>query len=134
MPRYFNPTIDPEDRVLYIEEDEVPEMYFCLEGKIGIGFSFFSRMPGEIGGKDLLVDPITGRQYRVSKTFKKTFLICDHYVLNNHRSEFAYLVLKPIKCFALTKKFFLNTIFPNYPEYSAEMKGEALHRYRKKVK
>lgn len=134
MPRYFNPAIDPEDRVLYEEENEVPEMYFCLEGKVGVGFSFFTRMPSELSSRDLIMDPLTGRQYRISKTFQKTFIICDHYVLNNHRSEFAYIVLKPVKCFALTKKFFLQTIFPEYPEISAEMRGEALHRYRKVLK
>ena len=43
MPRHFNPTLDPDDKVLYEEESEVPEMYFALEGKIGIGFSLFAR-------------------------------------------------------------------------------------------
>jgi len=37
MPRKFEPT--EEDKVIYDEEDEVPEMYFMTEGIIGIGFS-----------------------------------------------------------------------------------------------
>jgi hypothetical protein len=96
-------------------------MYFCLEGKIGIGFSIFSR------GLD-------GKQYRISKSLKKTFMICDHYVINNKRCEFIYLVMKPIKCFALTKKFLQREIFPRYPEIAAEMKSEALLRYKKTLK
>ena len=94
LPRHFNPQADPDDKILYEEEAEVPEMYFALEGKIGVGFTIFSR------GLD-------GKQYRVSKTFKKTFIICDHYVINNKRSEFIYMVIRPIKCFALTKRFLL---------------------------
>jgi len=37
MPRRFNPTED--DDIIYDEEDEVSEMYFILEGQIGIGYS-----------------------------------------------------------------------------------------------
>ena len=44
------------------------------------------------------------------------------------------MVLKPIKCFALTKKFLLREIFPKYPEIAAEMKADALLRYRKSLK
>ena len=97
MPRFFNPAADPDDKIIYEEEAEVPEMYFVLEGKIGIGFSMFSR-----GNGSLLTE---GRQFRLSKFYKKSFIICDHYVVNNKRSEFIYMVMKPIKCFALTKKF-----------------------------
>ncbi len=103
MPRYFNPNIDNEDKIIYCEEDEVPEMYFCLEGKVGIGFSMFARA-------------FESKQFRVSKTLKKNFIICDHYVINNRRSEFLYQVIKPVKCFALTKKFLHNKIFPKYPD------------------
>jgi len=37
MPRRFEPS--DEDKMIYDEEDEVPEMYFFNEGTIGIGFS-----------------------------------------------------------------------------------------------
>jgi hypothetical protein len=37
MPRKFEPT--DEDKMIYDEEEEVPEMYFFNEGVIGIGFS-----------------------------------------------------------------------------------------------
>jgi hypothetical protein len=121
MPRLFNPHIDPEDKILYEEESEVPEMYFCLDGKVGVGFSIFAR------GAE-------GRQFRISKYFKKTFILCDHYVINNKRSEFLYMVVKPVNCFALTKKFLLRQIFPKYPEIASEMKAEALLRYRKLLK
>jgi hypothetical protein len=111
-------------------------MYFCLEGKVAVGFSLFASrgVQATQGTGDSLLDPATGRLYRISKTFKRTFLICDHYVINNKRSEFVYIVTKPLKCYALTKKFLLNKIFPKYPEIAAEMKAEALLRYRKSLK
>ena len=102
LPRFFNPD-DPDDKLLYDEESEIPEMYFCLEGKIGVGYSIFGR-------------GLESKQYKLAKFYKKEFLICDHYVVNNKRSEFIYMVLKPIKCFALTKKFLHHDIFPKYPE------------------
>ena len=37
MPRKFE--CNDEDKIIYDEEDEVPEMYFMTEGIIGIGFS-----------------------------------------------------------------------------------------------
>ena len=37
MPRRFEDT--NEDRIIYQEEEEVPEMYFFTEGVIGVGFS-----------------------------------------------------------------------------------------------
>lgn len=43
-------------------------------------------------------------------------MICDHYVVNNVKCEFLYIVTKPVNCFALTKKFLLKEIFPKYPE------------------
>ena len=40
MPRKFEPT--DEDHLIYDEEDEVPEMYFVLEGTVGIAYSLIA--------------------------------------------------------------------------------------------
>ena len=40
MPRKFD--ITEEDKIIYDEEEEVPEMYFILEGNIGIAFSLIA--------------------------------------------------------------------------------------------
>lgn len=37
MPRKFETT--DEDRIIYDEEDEVKEMYFILEGTVGVGYN-----------------------------------------------------------------------------------------------
>jgi len=40
MPRKFEPT--EEDKIIYDEEEEVPEMYFIIEGQVGIGYSLIA--------------------------------------------------------------------------------------------
>lgn len=92
-------------------------MYFVLSGSIGIGYSLVS------GG-------LSKKQYRIGKKAKAATLICDHYVLNNIKSEFLYLVIKPIETLALTKKFLFKQVFPKYPEICLEMRDEAHVRYR----
>ena len=120
MPRFFDPRND-FDHMLFIEEDDIPEMYFCLEGKIGIGYSFSGRK-------------YTNKQCKIAKYFKRYFLMCDHYVLNNKRCEFIYQVLEPVKSFALSRKFLHKEIAPKYPEIFSEMKSEAYIRYKNYLK
>lgn len=81
-------------------------MYFCLEGKIGIGYTMFGR-------------GVESKQLKLAKFYQKEFLVCDYYVIVNRRSEFVYKVLKTIKCFALSKKFLHREIFPKYPELAS---------------
>mmetsp|Transcript_38894 Transcript_38894/g.28764 ORF Transcript_38894/g.28764 Transcript_38894/m.28764 type:complete len:355 (+) Transcript_38894:589-1653(+) len=116
MPRYFS-TSEP-DLFIYEEEDEVPEMYFVLNGSIGIGYSIIARGPSQ-------------RQYRIAMKLKAPCLVCEHYVLNFVKSEFLHVVLKPVQCYALTRKFLSKHIFPKYPEISTQMKDEANIRYRR---
>jgi len=52
MPRKFEPSDD--DKIIYDEEEEVPEMYFITEGMIGIAFS-------------LIANGFTNRQYSIGK-------------------------------------------------------------------
>ena len=80
MPRFFE-----EEELIYDEEDEVPEMYFIMEGTIGVGF----RLSGQ------------GRQYRLIKYLRDRSFICDHYVVNKKKSEYLYMCVKEVKAFAL---------------------------------
>lgn len=50
------------------------------------------------------------------------------------RCEFAFMCVQPIKCFALTKKFLLKTIFTKYPEMASEIKANSMSRYLKYLK
>lgn len=73
-------------------------MYFCLSGKIGVGYTLIYQ----------------GKNYKISKYFSNNFIIFDHYILNNKRSEFLYIVFEPIKCFGISKKFLKNKIYPTF--------------------
>ena len=41
MPRKFEPT--EEDEIIYEEEDDVPEMYFIIDGVVGVGYGLQSK-------------------------------------------------------------------------------------------
>jgi hypothetical protein len=68
MPRKFETT--EEDKLIYDEEDEVPEMYFITEGVVAVGYS-------------LICNGISKKQYRIAKKLKADCIICDHYTVNN---------------------------------------------------
>jgi len=67
-------------------------MYFILQGSVGIGYGILARGPSQ-------------RQQKIALKLKAPCLICEHYVLNQVKSEFIYSVIRPIQCYALTKKF-----------------------------
>ena len=120
MPRYFDPS-EEGDQVIYEEESEVPEMYFTQEGKVGVGYS-------------VMPNGLHGRPYKLARFFKGSFILCDYYVLNTKRSEFIYMVLRPVKCFALSAKFWKKQLFPKYPELTNQLKVDSLLRYNKLLK
>ena len=102
MPRKFEPT--EEDKVIYDEEEEVPEMYFITEGVVGIGFS-------------LIANGMTNQQNFISMKKVGSQLIADHYVVNQCKSQFIYMAInQDVKGFALTKKFLHERVFCKYPE------------------
>jgi hypothetical protein len=41
LPRYFNSS-DPQDKVIYEEDQEVSEFYFVVEGNIGFAINGFN--------------------------------------------------------------------------------------------
>ena len=49
MPRQFEAT--DEDRIIYDEEDEVSEMYFILEGNVGVGYNLMGVGGNYLSGK-----------------------------------------------------------------------------------
>ena len=73
-------------------------MYFVTDGIIGIGFR-------QISGNTSIGD----NQFTIGKKLpggpKYSTIICDHYVINNCKSQFAYIAVSEVRCYALTKKF-----------------------------
>lgn len=95
-------------------------MYFILGGSVGIGYSLIS-------------NGVTKKPYKRAKKLRAPCLICDHYVVNNAKSQFVYLVVKDIKCFALTKKFLTKSVFPRHPDIASSIKAESLLRYKRHI-
>jgi hypothetical protein len=112
MPRRFEPS--PEDEIIYQEDDEVPEMYFIMEGTVGVGYELMN-------------------SHRIGKYLKEYSYICDYYVLNNKKSEFLFKAIREVKAFALQKKF-IKKVFKKYPEIDAVIRSESLTRYKKNIR
>lgn len=110
MPRKFEPT--DEDKIIYDEEDEVTEMYLIFEGQIEIAFSLISN-----GMRD---------KFAFGKRQPGKQIICDHYVVNNQKSQFIYMAVKEISSFALSKTFVHNRIFPKYPVIYQKLQQDCL--------
>lgn len=119
MPRKFE--ANETDQIIYDEEDEVPELYFILDGLVGVACLLMAS--GNLNKKEM----------KIGKKLKSDCIICDHYVVNKHRSQFIYLALKDVRSFALTKKFLQKEIFPKYPEIAAQIKSESELRYRRNI-
>jgi hypothetical protein len=119
MPRKFEP--NEEDKVIYDEEEEVPEMYFITEGVVGIGFS-------------LIANGMTNQQNFISMKKVGSQLIADHYVVNQCKSQFIYMAInQDVKGFALTKKFLHERVFFKYPEIFQKIQEESLRIYKKTI-
>lgn len=119
MPRKYEPTED--DKVVYDEEEEVAEMYFFTEGAIGIGFT-------------LVANGISAQQHQICKKWSAPSIIGDHYVVNQCKSQFVYMVIqKEARGFALTKKFLHEQVFPNFPDMLAKISKDSERNYLKLV-
>ena len=61
-------------------------------------------------------------------------MICDHYVVNNVKSEFIYMAIDhDIDALALQKKFLNNQVFPKYPDIAKKIREESKRMYMKCV-
>lgn len=109
MPRFFDAS-DALDKVLYEEDQEVPEMYFITKGLIGFAVnSFFQKMGGLF--------------YKIGRKQEGRQLICDHYVVNKKKSKFIYMALEDVEALAISRKYMQNVIFAKYSEYEGDIKS-----------
>lgn len=119
-PSKFSKT--PEDRLILDEDDEVTDMYFLTEGKVGIGYYLMSQ--------GLSNDE---SHYFGIKLEKHSF-ICDYYVCFNKKSEFIYMAIENISSYSISKKFLNDEIFPRYPKIANKIKLGAELRYKKNIR
>ena len=60
-------------------------------------------------------------------------MICDHYVVNKKRSNFIYMALEETQCYALTKKFLHQVVFPQFPDQYSLMQSNSNSYYHLNV-
>ena len=113
MPRKFD-----ENEIIYDEEDDVPEIYFIMEGTIGVGFRTPTR---------------NHTDFRLIKYFREDSFVCDFYVCANRKSEFVYQSVKETKTFALQKNFLVK-LFQKYPEIGNKIKKDSQKRYMRTIR
>jgi hypothetical protein len=82
MPRKFAPT--ELDKIIYDEEEDVPEFYFVTDGVVDVGFR---HVTGNIGVGDKLF--IIAKKLPCGP--KHSTIICEHYVVNNCKSQYIYI-------------------------------------------
>lgn len=118
MPRQFS--TDEDDRLIYDEEEEVPEMYFFTEGQVGIGFC-------------LVANGMINKPYSIAKKLPAPNVICDHYVFSKCKSQFIYMAMKEIKGFALAKKFIHEFVEPKHPLLFEKIQNDCFRTYKKTI-
>jgi hypothetical protein len=92
VPRFFLAE-DPEDSIIYEEEQEVSEMFFIIDGFVGVGFQV-SGLPGLRKNSIFYGKKQAGNQ-----------LLCDHYVINKSRSNFLYVAIKDTNGYGISKSY-----------------------------
>lgn len=119
------------------EEADVTEIYFISKGEWAVAFNGF------MTGTDLLVDETeyvgTPEDMKAEGKFiamrRINFgYIGDYYVLASKRSQFHYVALSTLDCFAITKQFMFKKIFQLFPGLHSEMLAESFCRYIKEIR
>lgn len=118
-PRHFSS--EPDENIIYDEEEEVDEMYFIMTGTVGVGYHMYQQ-------------PLEKSRYRVTTKIGCNSFFGDYYLCNNIKSEFVYAAVSDVEAFALNKNFMLGKIFPKYPEIYREIKDDSRYRYMTSVK
>ena len=94
------------------------ELYFILEGFIGIGFS-----------KPFCA--ITEEPYQMVRTQRGVQTICDHYVINSRMSQWTYIALDQCIGYALKKNFLHGVVFEKFPDFQPVVSSAAFTYYHK---
>ena len=110
-----------DEKLILDEEDEVSDMYFIMEGCVGIGYYLMSQ-------------GLSKKQFKIGIQRHKFTTICDYYVTFNKNSEFIYLVQSNVQAISLSKRFLLSEVFVKYPRHAHKIKVKAEQRYIQNVR
>jgi hypothetical protein len=130
MPRQFKNT--PEERYMYKEEGDVPEIYFILKGEWGVAFNSYLSENSDRSeiDEDLKGPPDMMRQgFLLGQRKTNCGYIGDYYCFASQRSEFHYVALSTVETYALSKEFMIKNIFSKRPGLHKDMLADAFCRY-----
>ena len=119
MPRIFDSN-DPVDKVIYEEDQDVAEMYFVMEGRIGFAINSFSKTMNK-------------HFYKVARSQTGKQLICDYYVIHKKKSNFIYMAREPVHCYGMDRKFLHKKIIAQFPDVEFHLKLSSMYYYNKLI-
>lgn len=100
MPRFFSDK--DEENVILDEEEEVLEMYFVMQGTVGVGYHLYQQS-------------LDKPRYTLAKQLETNACFGDYYLCNMLKAEFLFIAKSPVEAFALSQSFMIDYIFPKYP-------------------
>lgn len=119
IPRLFDEDGFLADQMIIYEEDqEVAEMYFIVEGIVGVCFSVMAR-----GG--------VGQSMVVSKVQEGEQIIGDHYIVNKQRSQFIYKAMARTSAFAIRCDYLHDCIIPAGKDFGTNLRASVYNYYKK---
>lgn len=119
MPRFFSDR--EEENIIFDEEEDVLEMYFVMQGTVGVGYHLFSQS---------LEKP----RYTLAKNLEMNACFGDFYLCNSLKAEFLFVAVTMVEAFALSKEFLLDKLFPRYPGIFDEIKDSSKYEYNSLIK
>ena len=118
-PRHFSEK--DEENVIYDEEEEVLEMYFILNGTVGIGYHTYQQ-------------PLEKKPFHITHQIGSNSFFGDYYLCSNTKAEFVHVAISDVEAFALSKKFLMGKVFPKYPSIYRDIQNESKTRYQSNIK
>jgi len=101
-----------DENIIYEEEEEVSEMYFIINGDVGIGYTIY-------------MTPMDSKNYRLTYFKGPEDYFGAFYLTQNLKSEFLYLAYTDVEAFSLSKKFMMRKIFTKFPAIFKRIKHDA---------
>lgn len=137
MPRQFKNC--KEDRYIIMEEGDVTEIYFIVNGEWAIGFDSHRNNVPTFNPEEQIDFPpgtedINESKIVIAKHNKGFGYIGDYYVFASKKAQFTYMALSDLDTYALPKQFMYKTIFKKFPGLHSEMVAESFSRYVKEFR
>lgn len=121
----FQPRIFDKGEIIYEEDQEAPEMYFIINGQIGVGYS----LPGY--HQTIQKYPLTLNKNKSES--QRCCFIGDFYVTSNRKCEFKYTAITEVTAWSISRDF-INQLFEKFPTQGNQIKIDSLDRHKRIVR